>query len=82
MDKQGPCLDEAVFAELARDRMREILARVPARARHAFLLHRLARRTIAQIARQLGVPRSVVERDLAMVVERLTQALFKDELVQ
>ncbi|NJO12901.1 MAG: hypothetical protein HC872_04905 [Gammaproteobacteria bacterium] len=77
VDKSGPCLDELVFVELARDRLRQALAELPARARHAFLLYRLEGWSIGRIAARQRVSQRVVERDLAKVVEHLTRALFE-----
>jgi len=78
-NKTGPYLDDLAFVEIARDRLRHALAELPARSRHAFLLHRLEGLSTRRIAAQLGVPISVVENEITGVIEHLTRSLFERE---
>lgn len=78
-DNTGPCLDELVFVEQASDRIRRALNEVPARARQAFLLHRLEKLPYDRIAEQLEVTPRTVEHDVAAVIAHLKRTLFANE---
>jgi RNA polymerase sigma-70 factor (ECF subfamily) len=57
--------DEAASRAADAARLRRALARLPERARQAFLLHRIHDLTHAEVAARLGVSPKTVERDIA-----------------
>jgi RNA polymerase sigma-70 factor (ECF subfamily) len=69
-------MDELAFMEPARERLRSALQQLPARARRAFLLHRLEGLSHAEVAERLGVPVSVVGQDVREALAHLKRAVL------
>lgn len=61
----GPLQDEVNLARIRLKRVREGLDRLPPRTRQIFLMHRLEGLKYREIAQQLGVSQSAVEKQIA-----------------
>jgi RNA polymerase sigma factor (sigma-70 family) len=68
----GPAPDEVLAAEQRLLRMKETLDRVSRRTREVFFMHRLQGLSHAEIARNLGVTASAVEKHIASALTTLT----------
>lgn len=75
----APSTEELVFVEQSRDRLAAALRRLPGRARKAFLLHRFHALQHTEIAARMGVTTRTVERDLALALSTLKDALFEGD---
>jgi RNA polymerase sigma factor (sigma-70 family) len=67
----GPRPDEILDTQQRLDRVMRILEAVPERTREVFLLHRLAGTSQEEIARQLGISVSAIEKHIARAVAAL-----------
>jgi RNA polymerase sigma-70 factor (ECF subfamily) len=68
----GPTPDEIVAAEQRLIRMKETLDRVSRRTREVFFMHRLQGLSHAEIAKNLGVTTSAIEKHIASALTILT----------
>jgi RNA polymerase sigma-70 factor (ECF subfamily) len=68
----GPTPDEIVAAEQRLIRMKETLDRVSRRTREVFFMHRLQGLSHAEIAQNLGVTTSAIEKHIASALTILT----------
>src|SRR5277367_531524 len=68
----GPAPDEVLAAEQRLLRMKETLDRVSRRSREVFFMHQLQGLSHAEIARNLGVSTSAVEKHIASALTILT----------
>jgi RNA polymerase sigma factor (sigma-70 family) len=72
----SPCLEETVARQQRMDRLQRALAELPPRTREIFHLNRIEGLTHAQVARQLSISDSSVQKHLskalAHVMERLS----------
>jgi RNA polymerase sigma factor (sigma-70 family) len=68
----GPAPDEVFAAEQRLQRMKEALDRVSRRTREVFFMHRLQGLSHAEIANNLGVTTSAVEKHIASALTILT----------
>ncbi|MEI9887580.1 MAG: sigma-70 family RNA polymerase sigma factor [Rhizomicrobium sp.] len=68
-----PLQDEVVEARERLRRVREGLDKLPDRVRKVFLMHRLGGMTYRQIAQDLGVSASTVEKDIAKAAHFLAE---------
>ncbi|MEQ9859785.1 sigma-70 family RNA polymerase sigma factor [Pectobacterium cacticida] len=66
-----PHLDQTAIAQQELERLANILATLPERTQLIFQLHRFEHMTQAQIAQQLGVSLSTVEKHLAMTLQAM-----------
>ncbi|MGX5728648.1 RNA polymerase sigma factor [Metapseudomonas otitidis] len=73
--EDAPPLDEQAAAEQHRQRLREALAELPPRTREIFRLNRLHGLTHAEVARQLDISDSSVQKHLAKALAHVMQRL-------
>ena len=71
----GPRADEILLRDEEATVVREAIARLPAGARRALVLHRLEGHGQAEVARLMGISRSGVEKHLATAMKHLRQSL-------
>jgi RNA polymerase sigma factor (sigma-70 family) len=74
-----PSAEELVFVEQAVDKLTGALRALPQRPRQVFLLHRFRAMPHVEIAQRLGVTTRTVERDLALALAHLKDALFEGD---
>jgi RNA polymerase sigma-70 factor (ECF subfamily) len=67
----SPTPDEELAAEQRLNEMRDVLDRVSVRTREIFFLHRLHGFSHAEIAQQLGISKSAIEKHIATAVTTL-----------
>jgi RNA polymerase sigma factor (sigma-70 family) len=70
----SPAPDEVLAAEQCLEKMRAALDAVNRRTREVFFLHRLDGMSYAQIAQQMGISVSAIEKHIASAVAILTDA--------
>lgn len=73
-----PSQEERLLLLEALERLDQLLDRLPARARQAFLYAQLDGLTCPQIAEKLGVSRATVERDLAKALHACYRQRYAD----
>jgi RNA polymerase sigma-70 factor (ECF subfamily) len=69
----GPLQDEALIARHRLERLREGVERLSPRTRQIFLLHRLEGHKYREIACDLGISQSAVEKHIAKAMGQLTE---------
>jgi RNA polymerase sigma-70 factor (ECF subfamily) len=69
----SPLQDEALIARHRLERLREGVERLSPRTRQIFLLHRLEGRKYREIAHDLGISQSAVEKHIAKAMGQLTE---------
>jgi len=74
-DKCAPSAERTVSAEQELDRIYETLEAMPAKVRHAFIRHRSSDLNYAQIAREMNVSTSMVEKYVAKALRLLRTEL-------
>lgn len=74
-----PSAEEMVFVEQAVCSLTRALRAMPQRPRRVFLLHRFRAMPHVEIAKRLGVTTRTVERDLALALAHLKDALFEGD---
>jgi RNA polymerase sigma factor (sigma-70 family) len=67
----GPLQDEALIARHRLERLRQGVAQLSPRTRQIFLLHRLEGRKYREIATDLGISQSAVEKHIARAMVQL-----------
>lgn len=70
-DKCAPSAERTVCAEQELDRIYETLEAMPPKVRHAFVLHRSSDLSYPEIAREMGVSTSMVEKYIAEALRLL-----------
>jgi len=75
---QGPAPDEVMAADQLLERITRALNSVGPRTRDMFLMHRLWGFSYPEIAKQLGVTVSAVERRIARAINAVTTELQQD----
>jgi RNA polymerase sigma-70 factor (ECF subfamily) len=68
----GPLQDEALIARHRLERLRAGVAKLSPRTREIFLMHRLDGRRYREIASELGISQSAVEKHIARAMAYLT----------
>lgn len=68
----GPLQDEALIARARLDRVRAGMEQLSPRTRQIFLMHRLEGRRYREIAEELGISQSAVEKHIARAMTHLT----------
>lgn len=68
----APLQDEILIARHRLERLRGGVAKLPPRTREIFLLHRLEGRRYREIAEDLGISQSAVEKHIARAMTQLT----------
>jgi RNA polymerase sigma-70 factor (ECF subfamily) len=71
--ENSPLQDEVLAARVRLDRVREGLSRLTPRTREVFLMHRLDGMKYREIAEQLGISQSAVEKHIAKAALFLTE---------
>ena len=71
--ENSPLQDEVLAARERLDRVRQGLARLTPRTREVFLMHRLDEMKYREIAEQLGISQSAVEKHIARAALFLTE---------
>jgi RNA polymerase sigma-70 factor (ECF subfamily) len=71
--ESSPLQDEVLAARVRLDRVREGLSRLTPRTREVFLMHRLDGMKYREIAEQLGISQSAVEKHIARAALFLTE---------
>jgi RNA polymerase sigma-70 factor (ECF subfamily) len=71
--ENSPLQDEVLAARVRLDRVREGLSRLTPRTREIFLMHRLDDMKYREIAEQLGISQSAVEKHIAKAALFLTE---------
>ncbi len=74
----APAMEEVISAEERLDRITRALNAVGPRTRDVFLMHRLWGFSYPEIAKQLGVTVSAVERRIARAIDAVTDELQRD----
>lgn len=72
----GPTPDEVLAADECLKRMTQILDSINPRTREVFFLHRLDGLSYAQIAQQLGISISAIEKHIARAAAALTDEVL------
>lgn len=75
---QGPAPEEVISADQRLERITRALESVGPRTRDMFLMHRLWGFSYPEIAKQLGVTVSAVERRIARAINAVTVELHRD----
>jgi RNA polymerase sigma factor (sigma-70 family) len=75
---QGPALDELIAADQRLERITRALNSVGPRTRDMFLMHRLWGFSYPEIARQLGVTVSAVERRIARAIDAVSREFHQE----
>ncbi len=78
MDPGGTSPEAQFQAGQRIQQVAEVLRKLPYKCRRAFILHRFEGRTHTEIARELGVSRSMVEKYLIRALDRLRQRLLPE----
>lgn len=73
----GPTPDEVLAADECLKRMTAVLDAVNPRTREVFFLHRLEGLSYAQIARQMGISVSAIEKHVARAAAALTEEALR-----
>lgn len=74
-----PLQDEALIARQQLDGLRQGLAQLSPRTREIFLMHRLDGRKYREIAHELGISQSAVEKHIAKAMAHLLDWMERDE---
>ncbi|MEJ0028349.1 MAG: sigma-70 family RNA polymerase sigma factor [Rhizomicrobium sp.] len=69
----GPLADEVIAARERLRRVKQGLEKMPARRREIFLMHRIGGLTYRQIAVQVGLSQSMIEKEMAKAILFLTE---------
>jgi RNA polymerase sigma factor (sigma-70 family) len=69
---QSPLQDEALMARHRLERLHQGVEQLTPRTREVFLMHRLDGRKYREIAAELGISQSAVEKHMARAIEILT----------
>jgi RNA polymerase sigma-70 factor (ECF subfamily) len=70
-----PSLEDATDARLRLDRLRALIDELPARTRQIFVLNRIEGLSYAEVAAQLGISESSVQKHLAKALLHVTRRL-------
>lgn len=76
-DKFAPSAERAVSAEQELDRVYEIVEKMPQKVRRAFLLHRSKDLSYPEIAAEMGVSTSMVEKYIIQALKQIRSELKK-----
>ena len=80
-ESQIDALTPEVFAEQRQDlsRVLEAVESLPPQARRAFLLHKVRHLSYAEVAKEMGLSKSTVEKHMIRALKILNKALNEDE---